>query len=162
MVAALSAAQSQGGDIRGVQSAALLVVRGVSTGRPWVGGDRLFDLRVDDSPDPVGELTRLLRLQRAYNHANRGDEFFSEQRIEDALLEYASAGALAPEVEELPFWQAVTLASIGRLSEAMPIFRAVFAKNPVWADLVPRLPAAGLLPDDPTLLEQIDEQRPVR
>ena len=159
MLAALAAAQEAGGDIRGRQSAALLVVRGESTGRPWVGGDRLFDLRIEDSPDPIGELTRLVRLQRAYNHANRGDELFAEREVEAALSEYAAAGELAPEIEELPFWQAVTLVSIGREADAMPIFRAVFARNPVWADLVPRLPAAGLLPDDAPLVRRIVEQR---
>jgi uncharacterized Ntn-hydrolase superfamily protein len=159
MLAALAAAQEAGGDIRGRQSAALLVVRGESTGRPWVGADRLFDLRIEDSPDPIGELTRLVRLQRAYNHANRGDELFAEREVEAALSEYAAAGELAPEIEELPFWQAVTLVSIGREADAMPIFRAVFARNPVWADLVPRLPAAGLLPDDAPLVRRIVEQR---
>jgi len=159
MLAALAAAQEAGGDIRGRQSAALLVVRGESTGRPWVGADRLFDLRIEDSPDPIGELTRLVRLQRAYNHANRGDELFAEREVEAALSEYAAAGELAPEIEELPFWQAVALVSIGREADAMPIFRAVFARNPVWADLVPRLPAAGLLPDDAALVRRIVEQR---
>ena len=162
MLAALAAAQGEGGDIRGKQSAALLIVKAESTGRPWVGADRVFDLRVEDAADPIGELRRLVRLQRAYGHANRGDELFSEQRVEDALREYAEAARLAPDIVELPFWQAVTLASIGREAEALPIFRHVFAKEPAWADLVPRLPAAGLLPDDPALLERIAEQRSPR
>src|SRR5438128_9601738 len=68
MMTALEAAQAAGGDIRGKQSAALIVASGKSTGRPWV--DRLFDLRVDDHPEPLKELRRLLTLQRAYNHMN--------------------------------------------------------------------------------------------
>jgi uncharacterized Ntn-hydrolase superfamily protein len=155
LLAALDAAESVGGDIRGRQSAAILVVKPTSSGKPWAGADRLFDLRVDDQPAPLVELRRLVRLQRAYNRANRGDELMSEQKVEAALKEYAAAAEIAPEIVELPFWHAVTLASIGRETEAVPIFRAVFAKEPAWADLVPRLPASGLLPDDKGLVERI-------
>jgi len=155
MLAALEAAQAVGGDIRGKQSAAILIVKPTSTGRPWAGADRVFDLRVEDHPEPIVELKRLMRLQRAYAHANRGDELVSEKKIDAALKEYAAAGELAPEILELPFWQAVTLVVVGRESEAAPIFRRVFAKEPYWADLVPRLPAAGQLPDDPALIKRI-------
>jgi uncharacterized Ntn-hydrolase superfamily protein len=155
MLAALEAAQSVGGDIRGRQSAAILIVTGKSSGRPWAGADRIFDLRVEDAPEPIVELKRLIRLQRAYGHANHGDELMTEKKVEDALKEYQAAAALAPEILELPFWHAVTLASIGREAEAAPIFKAVFAKEPVWADLVPRLPAAGLFPNDQTLIDRI-------
>jgi len=155
LLAALDAAQRVGGDIRGKQSAAILIVKPVSTGRPWVGADRLFDLRVEDHLDPIPELRRLVRLQRAYTHANRGDELFTEQKVEEALKEYAAAARYAPEILELPFWQAITMASAGRFADAEPIFRAVFAKEPVWADMVPRLPAAGLLPDDKALVARI-------
>ena len=79
MLAALEAGQAAGGDIRGKQAAAILVVKGTSTGRPWAGADRVFDLRVEDHPDPIPELRRLVRLQRAYAHANRGDELVSEK-----------------------------------------------------------------------------------
>src|SRR5262245_23641909 len=71
MLAALDAAQEAGGDIRGRQSAALIVVTGKPTGKPWA--DRVFDLRVDDSAEPLRELRRLVTLQRAYNHMNAGD-----------------------------------------------------------------------------------------
>jgi len=84
LVAALEAAESVGGDIRGRQSAALLIVKAKGTGRPWVGADRLFDLRVDDAPDPVKELKRLVRLQKAYAHANHGDELMTEKKVEAA------------------------------------------------------------------------------
>jgi len=160
LLAALEAGQKVGGDIRGKQSAAILVVKAKSSGKPWAGADRLFDLRVEDHPDPIVELRRLIRLQRAYAHANRGDELLSDKKIEAALQEYAEAGRLAPEILELPFWQAVTMASIGRISEAEPIFRRVFAKEPYWADLVPRLPAAGQLPDDKALIARIVGLKP--
>jgi uncharacterized Ntn-hydrolase superfamily protein len=155
LLAALDAAQAVGGDIRGKQSAAILVVKPTSTGRPWAGADRVFDLRVDDHPDPLVELRRLVRLQRAYALANRGDELVAENKIAAALDAYRGAGDLAPEILELPFWQAVTLASIGREQEAAPIFRRVFEHEPYWADLVPRLPKAGLLPEDPALISRI-------
>jgi uncharacterized Ntn-hydrolase superfamily protein len=155
MLAALEAADAAGGDVRGRQSAALIVVKATGTGRPWVGADRTFDLRVDDHPDPLKELRRLVRLQRAYAHANRGDELMTEKKVDAALEEYKAASRLAPEILELPFWHAVTLASIGREAEAAPIFKAVFAKEPIWADLLTRLPAAGLFPDDAALIARI-------
>jgi uncharacterized Ntn-hydrolase superfamily protein len=155
MLAALEAADAAGGDVRGRQSAALIVVKAKGSGRPWVGADRTFDLRVDDHPDPLKELRRLVRLQRAYAHANRGDELMTEKKVDAALEEYKAASRLAPEILELPFWHAVTLASIGREAEAAPIFKAVFAKEPIWADLLTRLPAAGLFPDDLALIGRI-------
>ncbi|HSL22255.1 MAG TPA: DUF1028 domain-containing protein [Vicinamibacterales bacterium] len=159
LLAALEAAQAAGGDIRGRQSAAILVVRARSTGRPWAGADRIFDLRIEDHPEPVVELKRLVRLQRAYAHANRGDELMAEKNVEGALKEYEAAGRLAPEIVELPFWHAVTLVAVGRERDAVPIFTQVFAKEPVWADLLPRLPAAGLLPDDPALIQRLQRLR---
>ncbi len=155
LLAALEAGQAAGGDVRGRQSAAILIVKAKGSGRPWAGADRVFDLRVEDHPQPIRELARLVRLQRAYAHANRGDELMTEQKVAEALNEYAAASAIAPEVLELPFWHAVTLASIGKEAEAAPLFRAVFAKEPQWLTLLPRLPAAGLLPNDPALVKRI-------
>ena len=160
LIAALEAAEREGGDVRGRQSAALLIVKAKATGKPWVGGDRVFDLRVDDHPQPVAELKRLVRLQKAYTHANRGDELMTEKKVEEALQEYAASAQLAPEIVELPFWQAVTLASIGKEAEAAPIFTAVFAKEPIWAELLERLPGAGLFPDDKALIARIKQLKP--
>jgi len=160
LIAALEAAEREGGDVRGRQSAALLIVKAKGSGKPWVGGDRVFDLRVDDHPQPVAELKRLVRLQKAYTHANRGDELMTEKKVEEALQEYAASAQLAPEIVELPFWQAVTLASIGKEAEAAPIFKAVFEKEPIWAELLERLPAAGLFPDDKALIARIKQLKP--
>ena len=162
MLAALEAAEKAGGDVRGRQSAAILIVKAQGSGRPWAGADRLFDLRVDDHPAPVEELKRLIRLQRAYTHANRGDELMTEQKVDLALKEYEAASRLAPEIVELPFWHAVTLASIGHEAEAAPIFKAVFAKEPIWSELLERLPAAGLFPKDPALIKRIQSLSPKR
>jgi uncharacterized Ntn-hydrolase superfamily protein len=153
LLAALDAAQAEGGDIRGRQSAALIVVRAKSTGEPW--RDRLVDLRVDDNPEPLKELRRLLNLHRAYEQMNLGDESAALSKWDEAVAHYSAAAKMAPEIAELPFWQAVTLFMAGQEDRAMPIFRDVFALEERWARLVPRLPASGLLPDDPKKIEKI-------
>ncbi len=157
LVAALEAAQSAGGDVRGRQSAALVIVSATSTGKPWI--DRRFDLRIEDHPRPVQELKRLVRLQRAYQHMNAGDLAVEHSDFAQASREYAAAETLAPEIVEIPFWHAVTLAASDQVEASLPIFRRVFAREPIWADLVGRLVPSGILPDDPALLERIDSQR---
>jgi uncharacterized Ntn-hydrolase superfamily protein len=153
MLAALDAAQAVGGDIRGRQSAALVVVTGKPTGQPWK--DRLFDLRVDDSAEPLQELRRLVTLQRAYNHMNAGDLAVEKKDNEGALREYSAAEKLVPDNVEMIYWHAVALVNMGRIDESMPLFRRVFAMDKNWAILTPRLPKSGLLPDDPKLIERI-------
>lgn len=146
MLAALDAAQAEGGDIRGKQSAAILIVRGEATGRAWE--DRIFDLRVEDDPDPLTELRRLVTIQRAYLHMNAGDKAMEEGDFERANEEYAAADTLAPHIIEITFWRAVTLATIDRVDEALPLFKRVFGQEPIWRDLVPRLVPSGLLSVD--------------
>ena len=156
LLAALDAAQAEGGDIRGKQSAAMLVVDGKRSETPWAG--ILVDLRVEDHPDPLVELRRLLSVQRAYESMNRGDALLSEGKVEEAFEAYDRGAKLAPHLAELPFWQAVTLADTGRVEEALPIFKQVFAADPNWALLLQRLPAAGLLKEDAELMKRILEQ----
>ncbi|MGH8630271.1 MAG: DUF1028 domain-containing protein, partial [Burkholderiales bacterium] len=156
LLRALEAAERAGGDIRGRQSAAIVIVKAESSGKPWE--DRLFDLRVEDHPDPVAELKRLVAIQRAYNHMNAGDQAIEKKDFEAANREYTAAGRLAPEIVEIPFWQAVTLASNGRVQEALPVFKAVFAREARWVEVVPRLVPAGLLPDDAEMLARIRAQ----
>lgn len=153
MLAALDAAQAAGGDIRGRQSAALIVVTGKPTGQAWK--DRTFDLRVDDSPEPLRELRRLVRLQRAYNHMNAGDLAVERKDNEAALREYSAAEKLVPDNAEMIYWHAVALVNMGRVDESLPLFRKVFAMDRNWVRLTPRLPKAGLLPDDPKLIKRI-------
>ena len=157
LVAALEAAQSAGGDVRGRQSAALVIVSATSTGKPWI--DRRFDLRIEDHPRPVQELKRLVRLQRAYLHMNAGDLAIEHGDFAHASREYAAAETLAPQIVEIPFWHAVTLAASDQVEASLPIFRRVFAREPIWAELVPRLVPSGILPDDPGLLKRIDSQK---
>jgi uncharacterized Ntn-hydrolase superfamily protein len=153
LMAALDAAQAEGGDIRGRQSAAILVVKARSTGEPW--NDRVIDLRVEDNPAPLVELRRLLGLHRAYQEMNLGDEAVAKNDVQAAVEHYTQATKMAPEIAELPFWQAVSLFVAGQEDKALPLFKDVFAREPRWARLVPRLPAAGLLPDDPKKIEKI-------
>ncbi len=153
MLAALDAAQAEGGDIRGKQSAALLVVSGTGTVEPWKGV--LVDLRVEDNPEPLVELRHLYNIQRAYEYMNSGDDLLSKGMIEDAFTAYDNAARLAPDIIELPFWQAVTLIESGREEEGLPILKKVIAAEPNWLTLIERLPAAGLLRDDPALLARI-------
>jgi uncharacterized Ntn-hydrolase superfamily protein len=157
MLAALDAAQAVGGDIRGQQSAALVVVTGKPTGQAWK--DRTFDLRVDDNPAPLTELRRLVKLQRAYNHMNAGDLAVEKKDNEGALREYSAAEKLVPDNAEMIYWHAVALVNMGRVEDSLPLFRKVFAMDPNWRTLTPRLPKSGLLPDDPKLIERIVGQK---
>ncbi|MCD6116479.1 DUF1028 domain-containing protein [bacterium] len=143
LVAALEAAQGEGGDIRGKQSAALIVVKGISTGKIWE--DRLIDLRVDDDQNPVKKIKRLLKLHRAYNHMNAGDLAVEKNNTDLALKEYSTAEKMFPENLEMKYWHAVSLANMGRVDQSLLIFKEVFSKNENWRDLTIRLPAAGLL-----------------
>ena len=153
MLAALDAAQLAGGDIRGRQSAALVVVTGKPTGQAWK--DRIFDLRVDDSPEPLKELRRLVTLQRAYNHMNAGDLAVEKKDNEGALREYGAAEKLVPGNAEMIYWHAIALVNMGRVDESLPLFRKVFAMDRNWITLTPRLPKSGLLPDDPKIIQRI-------
>jgi len=156
LLAALRAAQLEGGDIRGQQSAAILIVKGKPSGQPW--NDRLFDLRVEDNPDPLKELGRLIQLRRAYRLMDEGDGYVTAVKWAEAKASYEAAAKLAPGVWEMPFWQAVALASSGKLDEALPIFKQVFAAEPFWKRLVPRLAEVDQLPKDPALLKAIQSQ----
>lgn len=153
LIAALEAAEKEGGDIRGRQSAAILVVKAESSGKPWE--DKVIDLRVEDHQEPVKELKRLVKIHRAYEHMNKGDEYFTRKDVESALREYELAEKLAPDNAEIIFWKAVTMAGVDMVDEALPAFKKVFSMDPNWAILLPRLPKSGLLPDDPGLIKKI-------
>ena len=153
LLAALQAAQSAGGDIRGKQSASMLVSENIKDDTPWK--HTLIDLRVDDHSDPIAELKRLLDIQDAYDLMNAGDDHLSKNKNEAARNRYEQASKLAPDIDELPFWQAVTLADTGKVDEALPIFEQIFKKNGNWALPVQRLPASGLLTNDPQVMHKI-------
>lgn len=153
LLAALEAAQGAGGDLRGKQSAAILVVRGESTGRPWE--DRIVDLHIEDHPHPLRELRRLLRLKQAYRHMNRGDLAMEHNDMAGALTEYGAAEALAPDNLEMKFWHAVSLVNADRLDAALPIFKTIFKKDQNWRLLIPRLSDVQILPSDRGVIDRI-------
>jgi uncharacterized Ntn-hydrolase superfamily protein len=158
MMQALEAGQKAGGDIRGMQSAAILIVKGKSTGKPW--NDTMMNLRVEDSQQPLKELRRLIKLRRAYDLEDQGDNFISQKKPEEALKAYEQAAKLAPDVVELRFWAAVSMYTNGRESEALKEFREVFSAEPQWVDLIPRLAQVGLFPNDPKKIDEVQRQKP--
>jgi uncharacterized Ntn-hydrolase superfamily protein len=153
MMQALEAGQRAGGDIRGMQSAAILIVKAQSTGKPW--NDTVMNLRVEDNPQPLKELRRLIKLRRAYDYEDQGDNFISAKQPDQAMKAYEQAAKLAPEVVELRFWAATSMYTNGREDEALKEFKEVFAQEPQWLDLIPRLAQVGLFPNDPKKIEQV-------
>jgi uncharacterized Ntn-hydrolase superfamily protein len=156
MMAALEAAEAEGGDIRGKQSAAMVIVSGEPSGVDWK--DTKLSLRIEDHPTPLIELKRLIRVHRAYQHANMGDHYMETEEIDKALIEYSKAAEYYPENPELPYWSAIALANVGRLEEALPVFQSVFQRNPDLKTMTPRLVKSGLLPDDKSLISKIMNQ----
>jgi uncharacterized Ntn-hydrolase superfamily protein len=153
LLAALEAAEREGGDIRGRQSAAIIIAQIGETERWWEG--ILYNLRVEDHPEPVKELKRLVKLNQAYNYMNQGDELLTENKITEAMKAYTKAMNMYPENAEMIFWPAVTLAATGKVNQSLPLFKKVFALDYNWAILVPRLPKVGQLPDDDELIKKI-------
>ena len=143
LIAALEAAQAEGGDIRGKQSAALIIVKGESTGKVWE--DRTIDLRVEDHPEAAKEIKRLLKVFRAYEFMNAGDLAIEKNDVDGALKAYGSAEAMFPDNLEMKYWHAISLANIGRVDEALPMFRGIFRKDDNWRLLTQRLPKVELL-----------------
>ncbi len=153
MVAAMEAAQNVGGDIRGQQSASILVVRGKSTGNLWE--DRLIDLRVEDHLQPVDEIKRLLKVYRAYEHMNNGDYAVEKNDMELAMKEYSAAMNMFPENLEMKYWTAIALVNVGQLEKALPMFKDIFSKNENWKTLTPRLIKNEMLVADEETLKRI-------
>jgi uncharacterized Ntn-hydrolase superfamily protein len=145
MLATLDAAQAAGGDIRGCQSAAILIVSGKRTATPWA--EKKLDLRIEDSPAPLVELRRLVTLARAYDHMNQGDAAIELKDMTLAAKHYGAATALVPGAIEMAYWQGIAFASRGDYERAAPLLRQAFSADPAWIELTRRLPAAGLLPD---------------
>lgn len=143
MVAVLKAAQNEGGDIRGRQSAALLIVKGEASSEPW--NDRLIDLRVDDDMYPIEELERLLKVFRAYEHMNQGDLYVEKNQMKQAMKEYNEAMKMFPDNLEMQYWTAVTLANDRQVDRAAEMLQKIYSIDPNWRELTKRLPKVGLL-----------------
>lgn len=153
MLAALTAAEDEGGDIRGRQSAAMVVVAGEPTGKVWL--DRRIDLRVEDHPDPIVELRRLVHMRRAYDAVDRAEQAALRGDNETAAAAFAEADASASGNVEPAFWHGVTLAANGDIEQARRVLAAPFAAHDGWKELLRRLPAVGMFPDDPDLIRQL-------
>jgi uncharacterized Ntn-hydrolase superfamily protein len=136
LVSALDAAEAAGGDVRGRQSAALLVVP-AQADPPW---RREVDLRVEDHPEPVAELRRVLVLHRAYELATQGDDLVAEGRHAEAGERYTAAAALAPDADELLFWAGLAAADRGDDEEGLRLVRRAAAVHRGWLQLLDQLP----------------------
>ena len=134
LMAALDAAEGEGGDVRGRQSAALLVVP--REGEPW---QARFDLRVEDHREPVEELRRVLTLARAYELAGQADELLASDRASEAGPLYERAAELAPESDELLFWAGLAQVHAGEAERGIAAVRRAIGIHPGWRDLLDRL-----------------------
>ncbi len=143
MLLALEAAENAGGDIRGQQSAAIIIVPGTSANKPW--DEVLVDLRVDDHATPIQELRRLYNVHLAYEHMNKGDLAIETNDMAKAMQEYNAAMKLFPKNLEMQFWTAITLANNKQLDKALPMFKNIFSQNSNWKELTRRLPKVNLL-----------------
>lgn len=157
LLLALEAAEEAGGDIRGKQSAAILVVKPKSSGQVWL--DRKVDIRIDDNPEPLKELRRTLKVHTAYEHMNSGDLAIEHNDMDLAMKEYSAAEEMFPDNEEMKYWHAVTLANIGKVDESLPLFKEVFLKNNNWVTLTPRLIKSQLLTVSENELKKILSQK---
>ncbi len=150
---ALQAAQAVGGDIRGKQSAAILVVAGKSTGQIWT--DRLIDLRVDDNDLPLVEMERLLKLFRAYEHMDKGDLATEKNDMKLAMEEYGAAMKMFPKNLEMQYWTAITLANNKKVKEAGIMLQKIYKQDANWRELTKRLTKVNLLTVSETDLKEL-------
>jgi len=152
LLGALDAAEAEGGDIRGRQSAAILVVAGKNTGRPWA--NKLYDIRVDDAPEPLREIRRLVSVARAYIHQRRAQSAIERGDSASMKREFQIATQLIGDNPEMRFWHAIGLLGIGDVEDGIAMLREVAAHDRNWITLALRL-RASLLEADPALLERI-------
>jgi uncharacterized Ntn-hydrolase superfamily protein len=145
LLAALDAAEAEGGDIRGRQSAAILIVEAKSTGRPWV--DTIFDLRVDDAAEPLVEIRRLVAVRRAYIHMRLGNEAAQRGDLDAAQREFADSERLIGDNPEMRYWHAMSLLSLGKIDDGLAILREVGLRDRNWIELTLRLPDFRLRAD---------------
>lgn len=153
LMAALEAAEAEGGDLRGRQSCSLVVVTGEPTGREWE--DKVIDIRVDDHPEPLIELRRSLDVAEAYDHMIQGEAHLARRQMQAALRSHEEALRHAPDRPEIAFWTAVSYVAVGEIDPAIRLFGRCFDRAPHWRELVRRLVEPGILPDDENLIDRI-------
>ncbi|MDG6994493.1 MAG: DUF1028 domain-containing protein [Nitrososphaerota archaeon] len=137
LLVALEAAENAGGDIRGKQSAAILVVSSQVYANPWMG--RLVELRVEDAPEPIEELKRLLKLKRGYEWADKGDELLSSGKLKESNEAYSKALEYAPDNEEILYWKGITLLGSTMKEDGSTILKEIFRKNKNWIQVTKSL-----------------------
>ena len=143
ILASLKAAENEKGDIRGKQSAAILIVSGTATGNSWE--DRLMDLRVEDHENPLVELERLMKIHKAYDYMNKGDLAMEDGNSKEAEHLYLQAQNLFPENLEMKYWYVVNLLNNKETVKALPILKSIFKEDKNWQVLIPRLVKSKLL-----------------
>jgi uncharacterized Ntn-hydrolase superfamily protein len=153
LVAALEAGEGAGGDIRGKQSAAILVVSADVHPTSWSG--RLIDLRVEDHPEPIPELKRLLRYQRGYDWVSKGDDLMASDSLPEALGAYQKALELVPEVDELRYWVGLSMLATDEKERGVEILKEVFAKDKNWIQVTRGIIETRSVPIEPTLVERL-------
>ena len=155
IIKVLEAAQNAGGDIRGKQSAALIVVSGERN--EIENQPHQIDLRVDDHQNPVQELSRLLLVKRGYELMNQADVAIERNQVEKALSLYNRAEELMPENQEVKFWKAVGLLNTGETRRGLEQLKYVFKQNRDWQEMIQRLPASGLLEVEKRTMDIIEK-----
>jgi uncharacterized Ntn-hydrolase superfamily protein len=143
ILASLKAAENEKGDIRGKQSAAILIVKGKATGNSWE--DTIMDLRVEDSDNPIAELERLIKIHKAYDYMNQGDLAMEVGDSKLAETLYLNAQKLFPENLEMQYWYAINLLNNKEFEKAHPILKSIFKKDANWKTLTTRLVKSKLL-----------------
>lgn len=153
LVAALEAGERAGGDARGKQSAAILVVSGELKPNYWSG--KTVELRVEDNPEPVEELKRLLRYQRGYDWVNKGDDLLTSEKYAEALKAYAKGLELVPEVLELRYWVGLSMLETKEKERGVKMLREVFAEDKNWIDITKGIVRARAPPIDPAVVKEL-------
>jgi uncharacterized Ntn-hydrolase superfamily protein len=154
MLAALDAAEAEGGDIRGRQSAAMVVVRANPSGRIWE--DKIIDIRVEDSREPLVELRRLLRIKRAYTSDDAAERLEIAGDVEAAVKLRTEAADMAPDLVELSFWAGLDVAKLGDIDGGCRLIARAVAEEPRWVETLNRLAAVDWVEKD--LAEKIQAQ----
>ena len=153
LLSALEAGERAGGDARGKQSSAILVVDGRRRLAAWQG--KVVELRVEDSPEPNAELKRLLRYQRGYEWVDKGDNYLSSKKYKDALKAYGEGLRLVPEVRELRYWVGLSMLKTKERPKGLKMLREVFREEPEWAEITKRMAKARTFAIDKKSLEEL-------
>ncbi len=153
MLAALTAAQQEGGDIRGKQSAGMVIVSTSLTGN--TDQDLKLDIRVEDHPDPLKELARLLQLHDGYHLLEQGDSAMEANNYPLAMKLYLQAREALGNNPEALYWHGIALLSMKETEEGFAVLGPLFEKDKNWVELALRLPESGLAQFDDTVLRRL-------